>query len=138
MKNFFISFMVSIFTSYFTIAMIAFFNPEDLWSSKTLIVQFLLAIALGFMIGCANLLFKIQHWPNSAVLATHYFIVLISAFFIGHFGNWFNVQEPTTLISLFIRVTIVYVIVWFALDFAQKRSIKQMNAQLQKKRGESS
>lgn len=138
MKSFFISFMVSVFTSYFTIAMIAFFNPEDLWSSKTLVVQFLLANGLGLMIGCANLLFKIQHWPNSAVLATHYVIVLFVSFFIGYFGNWYDIQDLGTMFSLWIRVTIVYAIVWIALELKQKQAIKQMNAQLQKNRGESS
>ncbi|WP_274307244.1 DUF3021 domain-containing protein [Solibacillus daqui] len=136
MKNFFISFMVSVFVSYFTIAMIAFNNPEYLWSSKTIIVQFILANGLGFTIGCANLLFRIQHWPYIAVLSVHYIVVVTSTFIIGKFGNWFYMNEPITMISLFLRVSIVYVAVWIVLNFTQKRSIKQMNELLQKNRGE--
>lgn len=136
MKNFFISFMVSIFMSYFSIAMISLNNPEVVWSSKTILVQFILANCLGFMIGCANLLFRIQHWPYITVLLAHYFIVVTSAFMIGYLGNWFYIHEPLTMLSLFLQVSIVYVAVWLVLNFMEKRSIKQMNAQLQKNRGE--
>lgn len=136
MKNFFISFMVSVFISYFTLAMIAFNNPEDVWSSKTIFLQFILANGLGFTIGCANLLFKIQQWPYIAVLSAHYLVVVTSAFIIGYFGNWFDLSEPMTVISLFLRVTIVYVGVWIALNFEQKRAISKMNVQLQKNRGD--
>lgn len=138
MKNFFTSFMVTVFVSYFTIAMIAFNNPEYVWASKTIILQFILANGLGFMIGCANLLFSIQHWPYIVVLSAHYIIVVISAFIIGKFGNWFSIHEPITVLSLFLQVSIVYVVVSIALNVAQKRSIKQMNEILQKNRGENS
>lgn len=136
MKNFFISFMVSVFISYFTLAMIAFNHPEDVWSGETIFLQFMLSNGLGFIIGCANLLFKIQQWPYIAVLSAHYLIVITSAFIIGYFGNWFYTSEPMTVISLFLRVTIVYFGVWIALSFEQKRAISKMNAQLQKNRGE--
>lgn len=137
MKNFFFSFMVTIFMSYFSIAMISLNNPDVVWSSKTIIVQFILANCLGSMIGCANLLFRIQHWSYISVLLAHYLIVVTSAFMIGYLGNWFYLHEPLTMLSLFLQVSIIYVALWLVLNFMEKRSIKQMNAQLQKNRGES-
>ena len=136
MKNFLISCFVSVFTSYFILALNSFREPTALWAGEELIEEFLLALALGFMIGCANNIFKINHWPYIAVLAVHYIIVVSSAFIIGIFGNWFSMEQPMTILSLFIRVSIVYIIVWLYIYMTQKKDIKRMNEILQESRGE--
>ena len=136
MKDILISCFVSVFTSYFTIAFISFRDPTALWASTELIEEFLLALLLGIMIGCANRIFKINHWPYIAVLAVHYIIVVSSAFTIGIFGSWFSLEQPMTILSLFIRVTIIYLIVWFFILMTQKKDIQQMNEILQENRGD--
>ena len=136
MKNFLISCFVSVFTSYFTIAWISFENPTAVWSAHEIMEEFLLALALGTMIGCANTIFKINHWPYIAVLAVHYVIVVSSAFIIGTFGSWFSMEQPMTILSLFLRASIVYIIVWLFILMTQKKDIKRMNEILQESRGE--
>jgi hypothetical protein len=135
MKNFLISCGASVFTSYFTIALISYKEPTALWAGDELIEEFLLALVLGIMIGCANRIFKINHWPYIAVLAVHYMIVVTSAFTIGTFGNWFSVEQPMTILSLFIRVNIVYMIVWLFILIMQKKDIQRMNEILHESRG---
>lgn len=135
MKNFLISCFVSVFSSYFTIAWISFDDPTVIWTGNELIEQFLLAVALGFMIGCANNIFKLQHWSYITVLAIHYIIVLSSAFTIGTFGNWFSMEQPMSILSLFIQVTIIYIIISFYIFITQKKDIQRMNRILQESRG---
>ncbi|AWE07142.1 hypothetical protein DCE79_06860 [Lysinibacillus sp. 2017] len=136
MRNFLISCFVSVFTSYFTIALISFREPTALWAGDELIEEFLLALALGLMIGCANNIFKLNQWPYIAVLAVHYIIVVSSAFTIGIFGSWFSMEQPMTIVALFIRITIIYIIVWLFILMTQKKDIKRMNEILQESRGE--
>ncbi|MEK3765510.1 MULTISPECIES: DUF3021 domain-containing protein [unclassified Solibacillus] len=136
MKNFLISCFVSVFMSYFIIALITYNDTSITWSGAELLNQFLLALSLGVIIGCANSLFLIKHWPYIAVLTLHYGIVLCSVFTVGLFGNWFSFDEPSTFILLFIQSTVIYIIVWCFIFFSIKRDIKRMNDVLKQNRGE--
>lgn len=136
MKNFLISCFVSVFMSYFIIALITYNDTTITWSGAELLNQFLLALALGVIIGCANSIFLIKHWPYVPVLALHYLIVLCSVFIVGLFGKWFSLDEPSTFFLLFIQSTSIYIIVWCFIFFTIKRDIKRMNDVLKQNRGE--
>ena len=134
MRNFLISCFVSVFMSYFIIALITYNDATITWSGADLLHQFLFALLLGVLIGCANSLFLIKHWPYIAVLTLHYGIVLCSVYTVGFFGNWFSFNESSTLILLFIEATVIYIIVWCFIFFSIKRDIKQMNDVLKQNR----
>ncbi|MBD8036279.1 DUF3021 domain-containing protein [Solibacillus sp. A46] len=136
MKNFLISCFVSVFMSYFIIALITYNDTSITWSGAELLHQFLFALSLGVIIGCANNLFLIKHWPYVAVLALHYVIVLCSVFIVGLFGKWFSFDEPSTFFLLFIQSTSIYIIVWCFIFLSIKRDIKRMNDVLKQNRGE--
>lgn len=136
MKNFLISCFVSVFMSYFIIALLTYGSKTIVWSGDELLHQFLLALLLGVIIGCANLLFSIKHWPYVALLALHYLVVLLAVYTIGHFGNWFSFNDPTTILLLFIECTAIYLGVWLFIYFSMKQDVKRMNAVIKQNRGE--
>ena len=136
MKTFVTSCAISVFISYFTIALISFRNPTAMFAGEELLEEFILALLLGIMIACANKIFNINHWPYIAVLSVHFIIVMSSAFIIGFFGNWYSIEQPTTILSLLIRATIIYLIVWLFILITQKKDIQQMNEILQESRGD--
>lgn len=136
MKNFLISCFVSVFMSYFIIALLTYNNETISWSGDELLHQFIFALLLGVMMGCANLLFSIKHWPYVALLSMHYLIVLLSVYTIGHFGNWFSFNEPMTLLLLFIECTVIYIGVWLFIYISMKQDVKRMNTILKQNRGE--
>lgn len=136
MKNFLISCFVSVFMSYLTIAIITYNDDKIIWSSAELLHQFLFALLLGVIIGCANLLFDIKHWSYFTVLALHYSIVLVSVYTIGHFGNWFSLHEPKTVLLLFIQCSAIYIAVWLFIFISIKQDVKRMNTILKQNRGD--
>ncbi|MGN7476303.1 DUF3021 domain-containing protein [Solibacillus silvestris] len=136
MRNFLISCFVSVFMSYLTIAIITYNDETISWSSAELLHQFLFALLLGVMIGCANCLFSIKHWPYITVLSLHYGIVLFSVYTIGHFGDWFSLYEPTTALLLFIECTGIYMVVSLFIYISMKKDVERMNLILKQNRGD--
>ena len=135
MKNFLITCLINICASYFTISIMTFNQPTIQWSGSELLYQFILSLILGLAMAFTNLLFSITHWPYIVILSLHYSLILLFAFTIGLFGHWFSLKEPTTLLLLFIQVTVIYVMVWCFFYLSQKKKIKDLNKLLQESRG---
>ena len=135
MKNFLITCLLNICVSYFTISILTIFQPTIQWSGNELLYQFILSLVLGLAIAFANLLFSITHWPYVVILSLHYGLVLLFAFTIGLFGHWFSLEEPITLLILFIQVTVIYILLWLFFYLSQKKEIEHLNKLLQESRG---
>ncbi|WP_339194739.1 DUF3021 domain-containing protein [Solibacillus sp. FSL R5-0449] len=134
MKNLIQSILISLCSSYFIIMLISLKSPNDFWMSETIVKQFFYAVLLGIVIALANQLYKLE-WPILVVLIVHYAVTVTVVFVIGYYGGWFELNNTKSIILLYARASIIYLIVWLYYYTDEKRVIRKMNSQLQQ-RGE--
>lgn len=128
MKNFLQSILITLAITFSNIALVAYNNPDYIWTGNSIVGQFLFGVVIGGIVGVANYLFRLK-WPLVYIIAVHHLIVVVSIFII----NYEFLQNFNASINLYFRTAIAYFIVWLYFYIDEKRSIHQMNAKLQKK-----
>lgn len=137
LKGILLSIVISLSISYFTIMIIAFTSDGLRWSGDGLFREFSLAFILGILIGFENLLFTIESWSYRRIFATHYVLIMVTAFIIGAIGGWFEPSEPTAYMRFFLQATFVYMTITAFFSITQKKEIEQLNKILNESRGNS-
>ena len=128
MKNLLQSILITVGITFFNIALAAYKSPDYMWSGDAIVGQFLFGVIIGIIVAAANYLFRLK-WPLVYIVAVHHFIVVASIFAI----NYEFLQDLGASLNLYFRTAIAYFIVWLYFYIDEKRSIQQMNEQLQKR-----
>lgn len=77
----------------------------------------------------SSIVYGIDSWSLRKVTCTHY-VITFTAFFIANgLLGWFN--DGIILLIVFIMMTIMYLIIWLIEYTIWKRTIKEMNEELQ-------
>lgn len=128
MKNLLRSILITVGITFFNIALAAYKNPEYMWTGESIVGQFVFGVIIGIVVAVANYLFRLK-WPLASIIVLHHLIIVVSIFAI----NYEFLQSLDAFLNLYFRTAIPYFIVWLYFYIDEKRSIQQMNEQLQKR-----
>ena len=128
MKNLLQSILITVGITFFNIVLAAYNNPEYMWTGESIVGQFVFGVIIGIVVAVANYLFRLK-WPLASIIVLHHLIIVVSIFAI----NYEFLQSLDASLNLYFRTAIAYFIVWLYFYIDEKRSIQQMNEQLQKR-----
>ena len=109
---------------------------EAIGTESAVILQTLLSGLYGLVCIGGTEFFRIEKWSLLRSTMTHLVCILVSFSTIGLILRWIRFDLPSLLFLLFIAVA--YFIIWIIMSIRWKRSIREMNSELEKYKKENS
>ena len=109
---------------------------EAIGTEAAVILQILLSGLYGLVCIGGTEFFRIEKWSLLRSTMTHLVCILVSFTAIGLILRWIRFDLPSLLFLLTIAVT--YFIIWIIMSIRWKRSIREMNSELEKYKKENS
>lgn len=109
---------------------------EAIGTEAAVILQTLLSGLYGLVCIGGTEFFRIEKWSLLRSTMTHLVCILVSFTTIGLILKWIRFDLPSLLFLLFIAVA--YFIIWIIMSIRWKRSIREMNSELEKYKKENS
>lgn len=112
----------------------ALFTSNALISGKELRTEYVIAGLLGIFIGWITLIFKTERFGFTTQLTIHFVLVTLSVVVAGYFGNWYDISNINTMLTLLISIIVIYIISWAISLVVLKKDINEINQTIQKRR----
>ncbi|MGE6259257.1 DUF3021 domain-containing protein [Heyndrickxia sporothermodurans] len=127
--------LIGLSTSYIIITIVLLQNPSRVINGSQLLLECLLAIALGVGCGLTSLVFFLDRWSYVAKLAVHYVVILILVLICGSFGNWYEnpTKEPSSFILFIVIQIVVYFVIFTVVYWMDLRDVNKINKKLKRK-----
>ena len=109
---------------------------EAIGTEVAVILQTLLSGLYGLVCIGGTEFYRIERWSLLRSTMTHLVCILVSFTTIGLILKWIRFDLPSLLFLLFIAVA--YFIIWIIMSIRWKRSIREMNSELEKYKKENS
>ena len=109
---------------------------EAIGTEAAVILQTMLSGLYGLVCIGGTEFFRIEKWSLLRSTMTHLVCILVSFTTIGLILRWIRFDLPSLLFLLFIAVA--YFIIWIIMSIRWKRSIREMNSELEKYKKENS
>lgn len=129
-----ISILISLSSSYIIMSLSIFKSPGDVMTGANLIEEVIIAILLGIAIGCISLIFSTERISFSLQLTLHFIAITISVFTAGYFGDWYDLNVTSSIITIFIAIIIVYIVTWGILHILLKKDVHELNKTIRQRR----
>lgn len=129
-----IGLLISLSSSYTIMTFKVLAIPDATVTGRELLEQVIIAVILGIVIGLISLIFETERLSFTLQLFIHFTVVTICVLVAGYFGEWYDVTNIVTIISLFISIIVIYMISWGIILLLLKRDIEEMNHFIQKRR----
>lgn len=127
--------LIGLSTSYIIITIVLLLNPNEVMNGSKLLVECILAIALGVGCGLISLIFYYDRYSSLVKLTIHYVVILILVLICGAIGDWYEnpIEQPISFI-LFIAIQIVvYIVIFAVIYWIDLREVKKINEQLKRR-----
>lgn len=103
--------------------------------SITLLYCMLIWFLLGILFGLGAFIFR-KDWSILRMTVTHYLLMLSGFAVLANLAGFFPETElPSLLLNILIGFSLVYIIVYLLLFIITQRKIRQINQQIQGKKG---
>lgn len=129
-----ISILISLSSSYIIMSLSIFKSPGDVMTGANLIEEVIIAILLGIAIGCISLIFSTERISFSLQLTLHFIAITICVFTAGYFGDWYDLNVTSSIITIFIAIIIVYIVTWGILHILLKKDVHELNKTIRQRR----
>ena len=101
-----------------------------------MILQTLLSGLYGLVCIGGTEFYRIERWSLLRSTMTHLLCILVSFSVVGLILRWIRFDIPSLLFLL--SIAVVYFIIWLIMSLRWKRSIREMNSELEKYKEENS
>lgn len=128
-----LSVLISLSCSYVVMSSIVL-SKGSMMSGQDLLWQVLLAVILGVAIGCMSFIFYAERLAYGLQLIIHFIGICILVYTVGYYGNWYDVQELSTLILVFGIIIVIYILSWIIVRSVIKNDVQQLNEVINEKR----
>lgn len=112
----------------------ALLNQKPVMTGNELSNEYLIAGVLGIVIGWISLIFKTERFSFTIQLIIHFVFVTICVLAAGYFGEWYDITNINSMLSLLVWIMIIYVISWGFSLVLIKKDIKEVNQAIQKRK----
>ena len=109
---------------------------EAIGTEAAVILQTLLSGLYGLVCIGGTEFFRIEKWSLLRSTMTHLVCILVSFTTIGLILRWIRFDIPSLLFLL--TIAVAYFIIWIIMSIRWKRSIREMNSELEKYKKENS
>lgn len=117
-------------------SLMIFTSPNEVMNGQELIEEVIIAISLGLAISIVSLIFEVERIPFSGQLTMHFLGIITCVFIAGYFGNWYDVSNPATVVTVLISTLIIYGLTWWIMQNIIKKDVDELNNTIKKRRGE--
>ena len=93
--------LISLSTSYIILTLSLLSDNADI-SSKELMQQLVIALAMGIVIGLATTIYFLDKFSLTIATIIHFSIVTVVVLVAGTVGQWFDWNQPSSIIGVFI------------------------------------
>ncbi|WP_431027209.1 DUF3021 domain-containing protein [Lysinibacillus sp. LZ02] len=125
--------LISLSTSYIILTLSIFTENRSI-SGDELLHQLLIAIVMGIIIGLATTIYVSDKLSFTVATIIHFTIVTLVVMSAGIVGQWFDLNEPSSIMKVFINEVIAYLIIWGIIYILMKREVEQLNTLIQERR----
>ena len=125
--------LISLSTSYIILTLSLLSDHADI-SSEDLMQQLVIAIVMGIVIGLATTIYYLDKFSLIVATIIHFSIVTLVVFLAGTVGQWFDWNQPSSIIGVFISEVIAYIIIWIVIHILMKHEVEQLNQLIQERR----
>ena len=125
--------LISLSTSYIILTLSLLSDHADI-SSKDLMQQLVIAIVMGIVIGLATTIYHLDKFSLTVATIIHFSIVTVVVLVAGTVGQWFDWNQPSSIIGVFISEVIAYIIIWIVIHILTKQEVEQLNQLIQERR----
>ena len=129
-----IGLLISLSSSYTIMTIKVLAIPDATVTGKELLEQVIIAAILGIVIGLISLIFETERLSFTLQLIIHLIVVTMCVLVAGYFGEWYDVTNIFTIMSLLISIIVIYIISWGIILLLLKRDIEEINHFIQKRR----
>ena len=84
------------------------------------------AVALG-----GSVLYSFDHWSLIRITITHYLMVMIGYYIVAFLLRWFTYKDWDVCVTMFITMTIAYLIIFMINYLVYKSQIKKINTEIE-------
>ncbi|ATP42136.1 hypothetical protein CSE16_20155 [Solibacillus sp. R5-41] len=130
-----ISVLISLSCSYIIMSSMIF-TSNGVMNGQQLIVEVIIAIALGLAISVISQIFKVEQIPFIGQLLLHFLGILVCVFTAGFIGNWYDISNVSTIMVVLIITIIIYCGTWWGMQNLVKKDVDELNKTIKKRRGE--
>lgn len=113
---------------------LALFAKKTVMTGNELSKEYLIAGVLGIVIGWISLIFKTERFSFTIQLIIHFVLVTICGLAAGYFGEWYDIANINSMLSLLVWIITIYAISWGISLVLIKKDIKEMNQAIQKRK----
>lgn len=127
-----IGLLIGLSCSYILVTIGMLTDPDAVLNGRDLLLQLLIAAAMGIAIGFVTLIFDTSFFSLPIQLFIHFSFVTLCVFIGGLVGSWFS--DGSTFMLVFLNELIIYAIVWFFILLTTKREVDEINEFLQSRK----
>ena len=109
---------------------------EAIGTEAAVILQTLLSGLYGLVCIGGTEFYRIERWSLLRSTMTHLLCILVSFSIVGLILRWIHFDIPSLLFLL--TIAVVYFIIWLIMSLRWKKSIREMNSELEKYKEENS
>lgn len=128
-----LSVMMSLSCSYVVMSMMVM-SKGSMMSGQDLLEEVGIAVLLGLAIGCASFIFNAERLAFGLQLFIHFIVISILVFTAGYVGEWYDVRELSTVLSVFSVIIVIYIMSWILVRMFIKKDVQQVNRAIKQKR----
>ena len=125
--------LISLSTSYIILTLSLLADNADI-SSEELMQQLLIAIVMGIVIGLATTIYFLDKFSLTIATIIHFTIVTVVVLVAGTVGQWFDWNEPSSIIGVFISEVIAYITIWIVIHILMKQEVEKLNELIKERR----
>lgn len=125
--------LISLSTSYIILTLKRFTHDADI-SGNELMNELFIALAMGIVIGLATTIYFLDKFSLTIATIIHFLIVTVVVLVAGTVGQWFDWNQPSSIIGVFIIEVIAYIIIWIVIHILTKQEVEQLNQLIQERR----
>ncbi|MGM7634420.1 DUF3021 domain-containing protein [Bacillus sp. Hm123] len=131
-----IGLLISLSSSYTLVTISVLSTPGVVATGPDLLKQLVLAAVLGIVIGLISLIFESERLSFPIQLIIHFIAITICVLTAGYVGDWYDVTQVSTIMSVLTSELIIYGLAWGILYVLTKRDIDILNESIQKRKEE--
>ena len=125
--------LISLSTSYIILTLSLLSDNANI-SSEELMQQLIIALAMGIVIGLATTIYQLDKFSLTITTIIHFSIVTVVVLVAGTVGQWFDWNQPSSIIGIFISEVIAYIVIWIVIHILTKQEVEQLNQLIQERR----
>ena len=125
--------LISLSTSYIILTLSLLSDHVDI-SSRELMQQLLIAIVMGIVIGLATTIYFLDKFSLTIATIIHFSIVTVVVLVAGTVGQWFEWNEPSSIVGVFIIEVIAYIVICIVINILIKQEVEQLNQLIRERR----